>query len=63
MEPKSSSAQTPRVEGNEAKLPVELLNLSPEEVAARASQTTQVLHEILERDHPVRAFREWGINE
>ncbi len=37
--------------------------LSPEELKARASTSTKVMTEILDRDKRTYSFRHWGINE
>jgi hypothetical protein len=49
--------------GDEAEDDLESLNLSPDSLADRASTTTSVLSEILERDERSYTYRYWGINE
>lgn len=41
----------------------EVLELSQENLRERASISTQVMDEILERDNYAYSFRHWGINE
>jgi len=51
---------TPEYEAEDA---LESLDLSPDRISDRASTTTTVLSEILERDEASYSYRYWGINE
>jgi hypothetical protein len=63
MEPKSESKSVAQVDQAQHEIPVELLSLSAQEIMDRASATTQVLNEMLEREDRARDLRHWGINE
>ena len=54
---KSLSAEQQR------KLPVESMELSPEQIANGASPTTQIMNVILEEREKRYDVRHWGINE
>ncbi len=43
--------------------PTEFMDLTAEQIRARASTTTQVLSEILEREDNTYYVHHWGINE